>query len=64
MNILIDDIKMIRELSIKACQECTFSNGGQYFSAVNSNAVQIFSTYTCENIGNLRGHGGKVHFPS
>jgi WD40 repeat protein len=30
------------------------------FAAVNGNTINIFSTYTCENIGNLRGHNGKV----
>ncbi|KAH7276822.1 hypothetical protein KP509_39G023300 [Ceratopteris richardii] len=60
MNLLIDDIRVAKELGIKNCQECTFSNGGQYFAAVHNNVVQIFSTYTCENIGNLRGHSGKV----
>ncbi|KAJ7558947.1 hypothetical protein O6H91_04G062500 [Diphasiastrum complanatum] len=60
MNLLIDDIRACKELGIKGCQECKFSNGGQYFAAVHVNVVQIFSTYTCENIGNLRGHNGKV----
>ena len=60
MNLLIDDIRLAKEIGIKSCQECTFSNGGQYFAAVHNNVVQIFSTYTCENIGNLRGHSGKV----
>jgi WD40 repeat protein len=30
------------------------------FAAVNGNTVNIFATYTCENLGNLRGHNGKV----
>ena len=33
---------------------------GHQFAAVNGNTIQIYSTYTCENIGNLRGHNGKV----
>ena len=60
MNLLMDDIRTYKEFSIKACRECRFSNGGQYFAAVNGNTVQIYNTYTCENIGNLRGHNGKV----
>ncbi|KAI5064817.1 hypothetical protein GOP47_0019512 [Adiantum capillus-veneris] len=62
MNLLIDDIRLAKEIGIKSCQECTFSNGGQFFAAVHNNVVQIFSTYTCENIGNLRGHSGKVQY--
>ncbi|EFJ35022.1 WD repeat domain-containing protein [Selaginella moellendorffii] len=60
MNLLIDDIRICKEIGIKGCQECVFSNGGQYFAAVHVNVIQIFSTYTCENVGNLRGHSGKV----
>ena len=36
------------------------SHGGHMFAAVNGNTVNIFATYTCENLGNLRGHNGKV----
>lgn len=60
MNLLMDDIRTFKEFSIKACRECRFSNGGQYFAAVNGNTIQLYNTYTCENIGTLRGHNGKV----
>ena len=42
--------------------QCVFSNGGQMFAAANTNLIQLFSTFTFENIGNLKGHNGKVHF--
>ncbi|OAE23436.1 hypothetical protein AXG93_961s1350 [Marchantia polymorpha subsp. ruderalis] len=60
MNILIDDIRIAKEFNIKSCQDCAFSNGGQYFAAVQSNVIYIFSTYSFENLGNLRAHNGKV----
>ncbi|RKP18083.1 WD40 repeat-like protein, partial [Rozella allomycis CSF55] len=60
MNILIDDIRPYKEFTIRGCRECRFSNGGQYFAAVHGNTIQIFSTWTFENIGNLKGHNGKV----
>lgn len=60
MNVLMEDIVVFKEFGIKACKECNFSNGGQFFAAVNSNTIQLYNTYTCENIGNLRGHNGKV----
>lgn len=60
MLLLLDDIKIIKEFNVKACNECSFSSGGQYFAAVHSNAVHVFETYTCQNIGNLRAHSGKV----
>eukprot|EP00854_Cymbomonas_tetramitiformis_P012413 gene12413-14666_t len=60
MNLLMDDIRAYKEFGIKACGECVFSHGGQYFAAVNGNTIQIYNWATCENIGNLRGHNGKV----
>merc|ERR1719440_712697 len=60
MNLLMDDIRPYKEFAIKMCRECRFSTGGDKFAAVNGNTIQIYSTYTCENIGNLRGHNGKV----
>eukprot|EP01135_Chromosphaera_perkinsii_P004015 Nk52_evm28s266 gene=Nk52_evmTU28s266 len=60
VNLLIDDIRPCREFPIRGCKECQFSTGGQYFAVVNGNIVQIYSTYTFENIGNLKGHIGKI----
>ena len=30
------------------------------FAAANTTLIQLFATYTFENIGNLKGHNGKV----
>ena len=60
MNVVMDDIRPFKEFAVKACRECKFSNGGHMFAAVNGNTINIFATYTCENLGNLRGHNGKV----
>ncbi|KAL3131590.1 hypothetical protein ABBQ38_007889 [Trebouxia sp. C0009 RCD-2024] len=60
MTILMDDLRLIKEFSVKACKECCFSHGGHYFAAVNGNTISIYNTYTFDNIGNLRGHNGKV----
>merc|ERR1719331_146190 len=60
MNLLMEDMRSFKEIPIKACRECRFSNGGQYFAAVNSNTIQVYKTYTCEVICNLRGHNSKV----
>ncbi len=32
----------------------------RYFAAVNGTTISIYNTYTCDNVGNLRGHNGKV----
>jgi WD40 repeat protein len=60
LNILMDDLRPVREFSIRACKKCIFANGGHIFAAVHGNIVQIFSTWSFENIENLKGHNGKV----
>jgi hypothetical protein len=47
-------------VAIKACKDVAFSSGGQYFAAVNGITLSLYNTYTCECLGNLRGHNGKV----
>jgi WD40 repeat protein len=60
MNILMDDIRPYKEFQIKACSECQFSHGGHLFAAINVGLIQIYSTYTCEQIAVFRGHTGLV----
>ncbi|XP_006740007.1 cilia- and flagella-associated protein 57 [Leptonychotes weddellii] len=60
MNLLIDDIRSFKEYSVRGCRECSFSNGGHLFAAVNGNVIHIFTTTSLENISNLKGHTGKV----
>ena len=60
MNLLMEDLKTYKELPIKACRECRFSNGGEYFAAAHGNTIQVYKTYTCEVLCNLRGHNSKV----
>ncbi len=55
-----DDLQLVKEYPIKAARECCFSNGGQYFAAVNANAVHVYCTYTGASLAVLRGHNGKV----
>ncbi|PRP75547.1 WD repeat-containing protein 65 [Planoprotostelium fungivorum] len=60
MNILMKDLAKVTDFDIRSCREVRFSHGGQFFAAVNGTIVHIFNTYTFENMGNLRGHNGKV----
>ncbi|KAJ3342297.1 Cilia- and flagella-associated protein 57 [Gonapodya sp. JEL0774] len=60
MNVLVDDVRMVREFTIRGCRECRFSTGGQFFACVHGNAVQIYSTWTFDLLATLKGHSGKV----
>lgn len=57
----MEDLRVIKEFNIKACRECQFSNGGHLLAAVNGSTIAVYSTYTGENVSNLRGHNGKVN---
>ncbi|KAI8915085.1 quinon protein alcohol dehydrogenase-like superfamily, partial [Entophlyctis helioformis] len=41
MNVLMDDLRPVREFGIRACKECRFSNGGHSFAAAHGNIIQI-----------------------
>ncbi|KAJ8608286.1 hypothetical protein CTAYLR_010208 [Chrysophaeum taylorii] len=60
INLLVDDARVSREVPIKACRECHFSNGGQYFAAVNGSVISVYEFYTCDKLIDLRGHNSKV----
>jgi len=60
MNILIDDIRIFKEFTIRGCRECSFSHGGHLFAAVHGTVIQIYSSTTFDNVSNLKGHNGKV----
>lgn len=60
MNLLMDDVRLCHEISIKQCREVKFSNGGSMFAAVNGNVVTIFDFNTYDKLADLRGHNSKV----
>ncbi|KAJ3192775.1 Cilia- and flagella-associated protein 57 [Irineochytrium annulatum] len=60
LNVLMDEFRLFKEFPIRGCKECKFSNGGHIFAAVHGNMIQLYSLWTFDNIGNLKGHNGKV----
>lgn len=60
MNLLMDDVRVCKEFNIRGCREVRFSHGGHLFAAVQGNIIQVFNSYTMENVGNMKGHNGKV----
>ncbi|KAI9091005.1 quinon protein alcohol dehydrogenase-like superfamily [Phlyctochytrium arcticum] len=60
MNVLMDDLRVFREFPLRGCRECRFSSGGHFFAAAQGNMFQIYSTWTFENVANLKGHNGRV----
>ncbi|XP_061488605.1 cilia- and flagella-associated protein 57 isoform X1 [Rhineura floridana] len=60
MNLLIDDIRVFKDFTVRGCRECAFSTGGHLFAAVNGNVIHIYSATSFDNVINLKGHNGKV----
>ena len=67
MNIIIinNQIKTVKEFPIKSCKEVRFSNGGNYFAAVNgtnAQSINVYHTYTGENPPSFvtKAHNGKI----
>ncbi|NXW49021.1 CFA57 protein, partial [Nyctiprogne leucopyga] len=61
ISLLYEDMHVFKEFAVRKCSECSFSNRGHLFAAVNGNVIQIYSSITFENINNLKGHSGKIH---
>ncbi|NXE75828.1 CFA57 protein, partial [Cochlearius cochlearius] len=61
ISLLYEDMHVFKEFAVRKCGECSFSNRGHLFAAVNGNVIQIYSSITFENINNLKGHSGKIH---
>lgn len=58
--LLYSSISPFKELPIKHCTECLFSNGGHLFAAAQGGSVHVFATYTCEPLHSFRGHTSAV----
>ena len=59
-NVLSHEIRAFKELPIKSCAECAFSHGGAAFACVNGTLIQVYDTYTGEQLAVFRGHTGPV----
>ncbi|NXJ07760.1 CFA57 protein, partial [Odontophorus gujanensis] len=60
ISLLYEDMHVFKDFPVRKCGECSFSNGGHLFAAVNGNVIQMYSCTTFENTNNLKGHSGKI----
>ncbi|KAJ3198976.1 Cilia- and flagella-associated protein 57 [Entophlyctis luteolus] len=60
MNVLLDEFRVFKEFGIRGCREASFANGGHLFAAAHGNIIQIYNTWTTENVYILKGHNSKV----
>ena len=60
LTVMLDDLKPIKEIPIKNCRCVKFASGGHVFAACHNNNVQLYDTYSCELLYNMRGHSARV----
>lgn len=60
MNVLMDDIKAIKDFPMRRANAVAFSHGGQCFAANANNGVSIIDTYTGTVLRSLRAHSDRV----
>lgn len=60
LNVLMEDIKPVKDFPVRKCVAVKFSHGGQYLACANGAAVQVYDTYTAAPVATLRGHTDKV----
>ena len=59
-HLLVDDLRVYKEINVKQCREVRFSEGGQFFAAANGTAVSVYDFYDGSKLADLRGHSSKV----
>eukprot|EP00727_Mastigamoeba_balamuthi_P004306 m51a1_g13873 hypothetical protein (1264) ;mRNA; f:630439-634590 len=59
-NLLLDDIQIVYEIDLKGCREVRFNNGGNLMAAVQGQNIYLYSSYTLELVGTLKGHSQRI----
>ena len=59
-NILLDDIRALRELPLKHCGEIRYSDGGHLFACASGITIAVYSSVTFQCLATFAGHIGIV----
>jgi len=59
-HVLVDDLRVYKEINVKHCKDVRFSKGGQFFACCNSTTVSVYDFYDLTKLADLRGHSSKV----
>jgi len=60
MNLLMEDIRPVKDVPIRRCGAVAFSNGGALFAAASGANVSVYSAYTAAAVAKLQGHTDSV----
>jgi WD40 repeat protein len=61
MNLLMEDIRPVKDLPIRRCTALAFSHGGALFAAANGANVSVYSTYSATAVAKMQGHTDTVN---
>eukprot|EP00746_Dinoflagellata_sp_MGD_P164664 gnl/MRDRNA2_/MRDRNA2_93427_c0_seq1.p1 gnl/MRDRNA2_/MRDRNA2_93427_c0~~gnl/MRDRNA2_/MRDRNA2_93427_c0_seq1.p1 ORF type:complete len:1327 (-),score=290.79 gnl/MRDRNA2_/MRDRNA2_93427_c0_seq1:168-4148(-) len=59
-HILLDELRLYREFSIRGARLLRFSNGGHFLAAAHGKLILIFATRTLNKVATLRAHSAQV----
>ncbi|XP_053723695.1 cilia- and flagella-associated protein 57 isoform X1 [Synchiropus splendidus] len=60
MEVLMDDLRTLKEFTVRGSKRCAFSHGGHMFAALNGNLIELFSFTSFGKLISLKGHNKKV----
>ncbi len=58
--IMLDGLKVVKELPVRQAVQVRFSHGGAFFAVAAAAAVNVYATFTCAPVCVLRGHADRV----
>ena len=60
MALLMDDLRVVKEWSVKGARKVAFSGGGSLFAVAANASVLVYNAFTAECLHTLRGHNARV----
>ncbi|KAI8998278.1 WD40-repeat-containing domain protein [Gaertneriomyces semiglobifer] len=60
-TILDGELRINREIGVRGCRECRFSNGGHLFATTHTNIINLYHTYTFDLYTTLKGHTQRIN---
>jgi len=59
-SLLLNDVSMCHDISVRNCNLVKFSHGGHLIAAGNGTNIQVFDIYNGQCVSTMRGHTNKI----
>lgn len=60
LSILLSELSLVREISVRQCSLISISKGGSLIAVASGSSIIIINFFTGEIVSNLRGHVSKI----